>query len=66
MAWKFWENLKQLNPSVSVIVAPPISKGQPVIQVKAAGASAMVNKPVNKDELAETLDFVLKGESSWN
>jgi two-component system chemotaxis response regulator CheY len=35
-------------------------------QVKEAGASAMVNKPVNKEELADVLDLVWKGEMSWN
>jgi two-component system chemotaxis response regulator CheY len=35
-------------------------------QVKEAGAAAMVNKPVNKEELAEVLELVLKGETSWN
>lgn len=60
------QKLKELNPSVSVVVASADIQRSTRDQVKAAGASAMVNKPVNPEELAEVLDLVWKGEMSWN
>jgi DNA-binding NarL/FixJ family response regulator len=34
--------------------------------VKAAGAAAIVNKPLKKDELATVLSTVLSGGSVWS
>jgi two-component system, chemotaxis family, chemotaxis protein CheY len=60
------EKLKQLNPSVHVIVATADIQRTTRDEVKNAGASAMVNKPVNKDELAEKVSLVMTGGTSWN
>lgn len=60
------QKLKELNPSLPVVIASADIQRSTRDQVKAAGASAMVNKPVNSEELAEVLDLVWKGEMSWN
>jgi two-component system chemotaxis response regulator CheY len=60
------QKLKELNPALPVVIASADIQRSTRDQVKEAGASAMVNKPVNKEELAEVLDLVWKGEMSWN
>jgi two-component system, chemotaxis family, chemotaxis protein CheY len=60
------EKLKELNPSLPVVVSTADIQRSTRDQVKAAGASAMVNKPVNPEELAEVLDVVWKGEMLWS
>jgi len=60
------QKIKELNPAQPVIIATADIQRSTRDQVKEAGAAAMVNKPVNKDELAEVLDLVWKGETSWN
>jgi hypothetical protein len=34
--------------------------------VQAAGAAAMINKPLKKDEVIEVLQTVLSGGTVWN
>lgn len=58
--------LKELNPSLPVIIATADIQRSTRDQVKAGGASAMVNKPLNKDELAEILESVWTGGTLWN
>ena len=58
--------LKELNPGVPVVVATADIQLSTRDQVKAAGASAMVNKPINQEELAEVLELVWKGATAWN
>jgi two-component system chemotaxis response regulator CheY len=60
------QKLKELNPSLPVIVATADIQRSTRDQVKEAGAAAMINKPVDKEELAEMLDLVWKGETAWN
>ena len=60
------QKLKELNPSLPVIIATADIQRTTRDQVKEAGAAAMINKPVNKEELVETLDLVWKGETAWN
>jgi two-component system, chemotaxis family, chemotaxis protein CheY len=60
------QKLKELNPSLPVIVATADIQRTTRDQVRDAGAAAMLNKPVNKEELMEMLDLVWKGETSWN
>ena len=60
------QNLKQLNPSLPVIVATADIQRTTRDQVKNGGAAAMINKPVNGEELAEMLELVWKGETAWN
>jgi two-component system chemotaxis response regulator CheY len=60
------QKLKELNPTLPVIIATADIQRTTRDQVRDAGASAMINKPVNKDELVEMIDLVWKGETSWN
>ena len=58
--------LRELNPSLPVVVVSADIQKSTREQVKDAGAAAMINKPVNKEELAEVLNTVLKGGTTWN
>jgi two-component system, chemotaxis family, chemotaxis protein CheY len=60
------QKLKELDPSLPVIVATADIQRSTRDQVKEAGASAMINKPIDKEELAEVLDLIWKGETAWN
>jgi two-component system, chemotaxis family, chemotaxis protein CheY len=60
------EKLKELNPALPVVISTADIQRSTRDQVKNGGASAMINKPVNKEELAEILDLIWKGESSWS
>jgi two-component system chemotaxis response regulator CheY len=60
------EKLKQLNPTLPVVVSSADIQKTTRDQVKTSGAAAMINKPVSKEQLAETLDIVLKGGTVWN
>ena len=60
------QKLKQLNPDLPVIVATADIQRSTREQVKEAGAVAMVNKPVTKEQLAEVLTIVLAGGTVWN
>jgi CheY-like chemotaxis protein len=60
------QKLKELNPSLPVIVATADIQRSTRDQVREAGAAAMINKPIDKDELAEMMDLVWKGETAWN
>lgn len=60
------QKLRELNPSLPVVIASADIQRSTRDLVKEAGAFAMINKPVNKDELADILDLVWKGEMSWN
>ncbi len=57
--------LRELNPALPVVVATADIQKTTREQVKEAGAVAMVNKPVNKEELGEVLTMVQKGGTSW-
>lgn len=60
------EKLKQLNPDLPVVVSSADIQKTTREQVKGAGAAAMINKPVTKEQLAEVLEVVLKGGTVWN
>lgn len=60
------QKLKQLNPSLPVIVVSADIQRTTREQVKEAGAVAMVNKPVTREQLEEVLGIVLAGGSVWN
>jgi two-component system chemotaxis response regulator CheY len=60
------KKFKQLNPKLPVIVVTADIQRTTREQVKEAGAAAMVNKPVTKEELAEVLNIVLAGGTVWN
>jgi two-component system, chemotaxis family, chemotaxis protein CheY len=60
------EKLKQLNPELPVIVVSADIQRTTREQVRGMGASAMVNKPVTKEQLSEALAIVLSGGTLWN
>jgi CheY-like chemotaxis protein len=60
------QKFQQLNPKLPVIVSTADIQRSTREQVKASGASAMINKPVNKEEFAEVLALVLEGGTAWN
>ncbi|HEX3720465.1 MAG TPA: response regulator [Verrucomicrobiae bacterium] len=57
---------KQLNPKALVVVVTADIQKSTREQVKAEGAAAMVNKPINKEQLAEVLSVVQAGGDAWN
>jgi two-component system chemotaxis response regulator CheY len=60
------QKLKQLNPDLPVIVATADIQRTTRDQVKEAGASALVNKPLNREEFVELLELIWSGGTSWN
>jgi CheY-like chemotaxis protein len=58
--------LKELDPKLRVIVLTADIQQSTRSQVQDAGAAAMVNKPINKDALAEILQIVDAGGTAWN
>lgn len=58
--------LKELNPQLPVIVSTADIQRTTREMVKDAGAVAMVNKPVSKEQLAEVLTIALAGGTVWN
>jgi two-component system, chemotaxis family, chemotaxis protein CheY len=57
---------RQLNPNARVVVATADIQSSTKAEVRAAGASAFINKPIDREELARVVDSVLKGELAWN
>ena len=60
------QKLRQLNPTLPVIVVSADIQRTTRDQVKEAGAVAMVNKPVTREQLEEVLGIVLAGGTVWN
>jgi two-component system chemotaxis response regulator CheY len=60
------KKFKELNPKLHVIISTADIQKSTREQVQAAGAAAMVNKPVDKQELAEVLTTVFNGGTAWN
>lgn len=58
--------MRELNPDVRVIVATADIQKSTQEQVRDAGASAFVNKPLQRPELARIVDVVLAGGVGWN
>ena len=58
--------LKELNPGLPVIIVTADIQKSTREQVRAAGAAAIVNKPLNKEELAAVLSTVLSGGTAWS
>lgn len=56
----------EINPAARVIVATADIQKSTADQVKAGGASAILNKPINKAQLTATLQTVLAGGNTWN
>lgn len=58
--------LRELNPALPVVIVTADIQKSTREQVKTAGAAAVVNKPLDKAELAEVLAAIEKGETAWN
>lgn len=58
--------LRELNPTLPVVVVTADIQKSTREQVRGAGAAAVVNKPLDNAELAEVLAAIEKGETSWN
>jgi two-component system, chemotaxis family, chemotaxis protein CheY len=58
--------LRELQPEVRVIVATADIQQSTRDQVREGGAAAFLNKPINRDALADTVARVLAGEFAWN
>ena len=58
--------LRELNPTLRVVVVTADIQKSTRYDVKAAGAAAIINKPLKRDELASVLGTVLSGGTTWN
>jgi two-component system, chemotaxis family, chemotaxis protein CheY len=59
--------MRELDPNVRVIVATADIQTSTREHVRGAGASAFVNKPVNRKELTSVVTTLLEGgEIKWN
>jgi two-component system chemotaxis response regulator CheY len=57
---------RELNPKLPVLIVTADIQRSTREQVKEAGAAGIINKPINKDELAEVLPLILAGGVTWN
>jgi two-component system, chemotaxis family, chemotaxis protein CheY len=57
---------RELNPKLPVVIATADIQKSTREQVRAAGAAAIVNKPVQREELAAVVATVLSGGIAWN
>jgi two-component system chemotaxis response regulator CheY len=57
---------RELNPQLPVVIATADIQKSTRDQVRAAGAAAMVNKPVQREELATVIATILSGGVAWN
>jgi two-component system chemotaxis response regulator CheY len=58
--------LRELNPKLQVIVVTADIQKSTREQVQAAGAAAIINKPLKREELSATLETVLSGGNTWS
>lgn len=58
--------LRELDPAARVIVATADIQTTTREQVRAAGAAAFVNKPLNRATVTDVLNQVLEGAFKWN
>ena len=56
---------KQLNPDIKVIVVTADIQSSTKAEARAAGAVALINKPIVREELSQVVNSVLKGEIAW-
>jgi two-component system, chemotaxis family, chemotaxis protein CheY len=57
---------KELNPALPVVIVTADIQRSTREEAKEQGAAAVVNKPVNKEQLAEALAVVQAGGNTWN
>ena len=60
------QKIRELQPEARVIVATADIQQSTADQVRAAGAKAILNKPIKRQELSDTIEVVLEGGSTWN
>ena len=58
--------LRQMDPHAKVLVATADIQASTSREAKAAGASGMLNKPFQKDELLDAVTKVVNGETVWS
>lgn len=58
--------LIELQPDVRVIIATADIQTSTAEQVRAAGAKAILNKPIVRQQLADAVAMVMEGSSTWN
>lgn len=56
----------EMDPAAKVIIATADIQTSTAADVKAGGAAAILNKPMNRAKLAETLKVVLSGGNTWS
>lgn len=58
--------VREMNPKARVIVATADIQKSTADQARAAGALALLTKPINRLDLEKALECVLNGGSAWN
>ena len=58
--------MRELNSDVRVIIASADIQKTTQEQARVAGASAFINKPLNREQLTRIVGTVLEGGSVWN
>ena len=58
--------LRELNPALAVVVVTADIQKSTRDEAKAAGAAAVIHKPLKRDELATVLGTVLSGGTVWS
>jgi two-component system chemotaxis response regulator CheY len=57
--------IREINPEARVLIVTADIQKSTADQVKAAGAAGILNKPLNRAQLAATLTTVLGGGNTW-
>jgi two-component system chemotaxis response regulator CheY len=60
------QKLREMKPETRVIVATADIQMSTAEKVRAAGAKAILNKPIKRQELSDTINVVLAGGHRWN
>ena len=58
--------LRQVDPEAKVLVVTADIQASTSLEVKAAGASGMLNKPFQKESLLATVANVVSGGAAWS
>jgi two-component system, chemotaxis family, chemotaxis protein CheY len=58
--------IREINSEARVIVATADIQKSTADQVRAAGAKGILNKPINRQAISDTLKVVLEGGNTWN
>lgn len=60
------KKLRELNPALPVVVVTADIQKSTREDVRTAGAAAVINKPLKRDELATVIRTVLSGGDLWS